>query len=126
MLAPPESKDYYKTDSYHNVLSELPLHKQAKLNAGNTANKLFDEFRAKQHEPHGKYRMIIVGTLIIRTGATLRETDIQYLRHLTEQVDCKPGYDNAGFRYPGKAQFLAALNSYEVGTPRNFEEPRCV
>ncbi|KAF6841433.1 MYND finger domain-containing protein [Colletotrichum plurivorum] len=107
MLAPPESKEYYKTDSYRDVLSHSVLQKQAKFNAGNTATKLLEKFRAKQHEPNGKYRVIIVGALIMRTGATLRETDIQYLRHLTEQVDCKPGYapayDDAGFRGPGKA-----------------------
>ncbi|KAF6806192.1 MYND finger domain-containing protein [Colletotrichum sojae] len=104
MLAPPESKEYYKTDSYRDVLSNLVLQKQAKLNDGNTATKLLEKFRAKQHEPDGKYRVIIV-------------------------VDCKPGYapayDDAGFRGPGKAQFLAALNNYQAGTPRNFEEPSC-
>ncbi|KAF6828141.1 MYND finger domain-containing protein [Colletotrichum musicola] len=96
-----QGKEYYKTDSYRDVLSNLVLQKQAKLNAGNTANKL----------------------------AALRETDIQYLRHLAEQVDCKPGYapayDDAGFRGPGKAQFLAALYNYQAGTPRNYEEPSC-
>lgn len=130
MLAPPDSQQYYKTAEYREVLGELVAHTRSQLDTGNTGNKLFDQFRAREQEPNGLYRMIIVGALMMRTGAKIRDEDIRYLRDLATRVDCKPGWapphDDSGFRGPGKAQFLAALDNYQAGTPRNFEEPRCV
>ena len=111
-----------------------------KLDAG-MGDKPFDFYRAKEHEGHGsyvmledgKYRLILVGALIMRTGAKIRDADLQHLRELVPHIHSSPGYAlpfcDEGFRDPGKAQFLAALDHYipallaitrSQGNPRHF------
>lgn len=54
---------------------------------------------------------------------------MQYLRETANQVTWVPDFAlpifDPGFRGPGKAQFLAALDHYQPGVPRDFDEPSC-
>ncbi|KAK8124229.1 hypothetical protein PG999_004147 [Apiospora kogelbergensis] len=134
MLAPNECKTYYQTEEYAVELAEHVIELRQKLDAS-TGDRLFDFYRAKENESsglgqgNGKYRVILVGALIMRTGAKIRDSDLQHLRELVPQVHSSPGFalplGDGGFRDPGKAQFLAALNHYTPGTPRNYSEPSC-
>jgi hypothetical protein len=75
------------------------------------------------------YKVIILGALIMATGAVIKNIDIQYLRQLTSEVVSHENFmwalNDSGFRGPGKRQFLAALDNYQLGTPRGFKEPSC-
>ncbi|KAK6855030.1 hypothetical protein PG990_008678 [Apiospora arundinis] len=134
MLAPNYCKVYYQTEAYAAELAQDVVEMRQKLDAG-LGDKLFDIYRAKQHEGgsfglgSGKYRLILVGALVMRTGAKIRDSDLQHLRELVPQIHSSPGFAlpifDAGFRDPGKAQFLAALDHYTPGTPRNYSEPSC-
>ncbi|KAK7931107.1 hypothetical protein PG985_001819 [Apiospora marii] len=128
MMAPMDARLYYKTEEYEAELAELVVEFRQKLDAG-FGDQLFDMYRAKEHEYQGKYRVILVGALVMRTGAKIRDGDLQHLRDLVPEIHCSPRYAlpicDEGFRSPGKAQFLAALDHYTPGTPRNFSEPSC-
>ncbi|KAI0014507.1 hypothetical protein F4780DRAFT_789627 [Xylariomycetidae sp. FL0641] len=91
--------------------------------------------RFLQHWRHDKtgldpeYRFIVAGALMMRAGAKIDQSHIQHMRHLAGQVTCNQKYTlpmfDLGFRAPGRAQFLAALDHYQPGTPRDFGEPSC-
>jgi hypothetical protein len=54
---------------------------------------------------------------------------MKHLRDIVPKIQCNentviPLIDN-GFRGPGKRQFLAALDHYQAGKPRSFQEPSC-
>lgn len=71
---------------------------------------------------------VILGALMMRAGANIKPEDIQHLRDLVPQINCNsaatlPLFDK-GFRNPGRAQYSAALDHYQPGVPRNFQEPR--
>jgi hypothetical protein len=76
-----------------------------------------------------KYKAILLGALIMSTGAKIKDNDIQYLRQLAPEVKSNENFAlplfDSGFRSPGKRQFLAALDNYKPGTVRNFHEPSC-
>lgn len=62
-------------------------------------------------------------------GATIKEAHVKHLRDLIPQLQCNEKtvvciVDN-GFRGAGKRQFLAALDHYQAGRPRSFQEPSC-
>ncbi|KAK8045453.1 C6 transcription factor [Apiospora rasikravindrae] len=128
MLAPQDCKDFYQTEEYKVELAQKIVEDRRKLDAG-FADRLFDIYRAKEHEDQGKYRVVLVGALIMRAGAKIRDGDLQHLRDLVPEIHCSPKFAlpmfDEGFRSPGKAQFLAALDHYTPGTPRNFSEPSC-
>ncbi|KAK3295498.1 uncharacterized protein B0H64DRAFT_147106 [Chaetomium fimeti] len=106
-----------------------------KFDAG-LGNKLIDKYRAvavgtndswEKHE--AKYRVIILGALMMGTGAEIRDHDLQHLRRLASEVQCNEkftlAFADTGFRGPGKRQFLAALDNYTPGTPRSYNQPSC-
>ncbi|KXJ93947.1 hypothetical protein Micbo1qcDRAFT_201876 [Microdochium bolleyi] len=127
MMAPPEARAHYASEEYKTELAALVKACRAKLDTGIGA-KLFDQWRAKEHEIGGPYRLIVFGALMIRAGAEIRAKDLEHLRELVRQVRSRPGFswafDDDGFRDPGKVQFLTALDNYKAGTPRNFGDPR--
>ena len=98
-----------------------------KLDSG-LGDRLFDMYKARENEDEGEYRLIIVGALMMRAGAKIRDDDMQHLRELVPKVVCNEGYIMSmygdGFRGPGKRQFFVALDDYKAGMPRNFQEPR--
>ncbi|OTB20103.1 hypothetical protein K445DRAFT_51281 [Daldinia sp. EC12] len=102
---------------------------RTELDKTGLGQRLMTYWRSKESEYNGKYRVIIVGALLMRTGAKIEESDMQHLRELVPQVKCHchtilPTCDQ-GFCRPGRAQFLAALDNYKPGEPRSFEEPSC-
>lgn len=104
-----------------------------KLNKHNLADTFFEKCRALENDPKSaeldpKYNTIILGALVMRPGAKIREKDLEYLWDLVPDVHCSSQYawliTDGGFRLPGKKQFLAALDHYQEGVPRSFTDPR--
>jgi hypothetical protein len=81
----------------------------------------------EKHE--AKYKYILVGAMIMTTGARIGDHAKQHLRQLASEVQCNETFTYAiadtGFRGPGKRQFLVALEHYKPGTPRNFRDLSC-
>ncbi|KAK3898317.1 hypothetical protein C8A05DRAFT_19074, partial [Staphylotrichum tortipilum] len=95
-----------------------------KLDAG-LGSKLIRRYRRLEHtssnqwEKHAaRYTVILLGALLMGTGARIKDGDLQHLRQLTL-------FANTGLHGPAKKQFLAALDNYQPGTPRNFMEASC-
>ena len=104
---------------------------------GGLGDKLFQKYRGFEQNDESsffpdesKYRVIMLGVLTIMVGAKIKAEDLQHLRDLVPTVQCHEGFafpiagDNC-FRGPGKRQFLAALDHYEAGIPRNFLHSCC-
>jgi hypothetical protein len=131
MLAPEAARLYYQTKEYQPELEQLLAEVRQKLDSG-LGEKLFKKYRAKQPEPgdffDAKYCLIIIGALLMRSGAKIKDEHLRILRDLVPQIHCSNVYAlplfDEGFRGPGKVQFLAALDHYTPGVPRNFQEPR--
>ncbi|KAJ5459117.1 hypothetical protein N7530_011061 [Penicillium desertorum] len=134
MLAPPEAAAFYITPEYADKLANetIPWVRQ-KLDTDNLGDQLFATSRAQEADPddifqENKYRTIILGALMIRAGARIKAADLQHLRDLVPQINCTSRrmiLGDHGFRTPGKVQFLAALDHYQPGVPRSFQEPSC-
>ncbi len=81
----------------------------------------------EKHE--AQYRFIILGAMMMGTGAKIEDHDIKHLRRLADKVPCHEtftlAFADTGFRGPSKRQFLNALKNYQPGTPRSFNEPSC-
>jgi hypothetical protein len=146
MCAPPDARAYYETEEYKKKLQDTVSDRRNTLNSG-VGDELFRIFRKKEHEPNGKYRVVLVGAIVMRAGAKVKDDDFNHLRELVGQIPCRDGLtpvlrgisgrpsalrllaagldgsDN-GFRHPGKVQFLAVLEHYKPGVPRSFQEPR--
>ncbi|OHE98137.1 hypothetical protein CORC01_06505 [Colletotrichum orchidophilum] len=109
------------------MLNDAVLYNRERLDSG-LGDELFENFRNKEYEEQGQYRIILAGALMMRTGAKIKASHFQHLRDLVPKIPCQPGsalpFADLGFRGPGKAQFLAALDNYQPGTPRDFYEPR--
>ncbi|KAH8757302.1 hypothetical protein F5883DRAFT_428830 [Diaporthe sp. PMI_573] len=147
MCAPPDARAYYETEEYKKKLQDTVSDRRNTLNSG-VGDELFRIFRKKEHEPNGKYRVVLVGAIVMRAGAKVKDDDFNHLRELVGQIPCRDGLtpvlrgisgrpsalrllaagldgsDN-GFRHPGKVQFLAVLEHYKPGVPRSFQEPSC-
>ncbi|KAF3763819.1 hypothetical protein M406DRAFT_262923, partial [Cryphonectria parasitica EP155] len=72
---------------------------------------------------------VLLGAVMMRVGAKIKDEDFQYLRELVPRIVSHDGYTSPladlGFRGPGKAQFLAALDNYKPGVPRSLSDPSC-
>lgn len=103
---------------------------RAKLDSDGTGDALLARYRAAEGEYQGRYKVLLLGALMMRAGARIRPDDLQHLRDLVPQVTCNEGYTlplwDDGFRGPGKRQFLVALDAYKEGVPRDFQAARCV
>ncbi|KAJ5951250.1 uncharacterized protein N7479_009663 [Penicillium vulpinum] len=134
MLAPAEAIAIYSTAGYAASLANVTVpYIRKKLDTDKLGERLFAATRAKERVPEdlfqkAKYSTIIVGALMMRAGACIKEADLQHLRDLVPQINCtsrRTMWEDHGFRSPGKAQFLAALDHYEPGVARSFQEPSC-
>lgn len=103
-----------------------------KLNAG-LCDKLFKEFRSEEKTfwiPDRRMYTVILAAMIMQSGAKISDDNMQHLRDIVPRIHSSPGYawplNDEGFRDPGRAQFLAALEHYKPGTPRTFCELRSV
>ncbi|KAI7776781.1 hypothetical protein LA080_004437 [Diaporthe eres] len=144
MCCPPDIKVYYETDEYKKKLEGIVSDRCNTLNSG-IGDELFKIFRKREHEPEGKYRVILVDVIMMRAGAVIKDDDFNHLRELVREIPCRDGLNpvlrsnpgvvqllaadlnggDKGFRHPGKVQFLAALENYKPGVPRSFQEPSC-
>ncbi|KAF9888851.1 hypothetical protein FE257_008220 [Aspergillus nanangensis] len=131
-LAPQGAREIYKTQEYVDELAnEIVPWVRTKLNTDNLGDRLFAASRARESEqdafPPNEYKIIVLGALMMRAGAKIKNEDLQHLRELVPRIHCSAGYalpiGDEGFRAPGRAQFLAALDHYQEGVPRNFQEP---
>ncbi|KAJ5370427.1 uncharacterized protein N7496_006519 [Penicillium cataractarum] len=136
MLAPQESAARYKTQGYAQELKdEIVPYVRAKLDADNLGECLIAKSKTREGKldlgsiVSGEYKTIVLGALLMRVGAKINDEDRRLLRGLVSKVVCIPGIawplGDGGFRSPGKAQFLAALDAYEPGKPRDFQELSC-
>jgi hypothetical protein len=95
---------------------------------------LFGKYRALERDAKPfeapRYRVILFGAIMMRAGAKIRDDDMKHLRELVPKVPSREGYNRPlnddCFRGPRRAHFLAALEHYQPGVPRNFEEPRLI
>ncbi|TDZ49821.1 hypothetical protein CTRI78_v007819 [Colletotrichum trifolii] len=110
MLAPAWAKVYFGTGEYRDELAERVARVRKQLNAG-LCDRLFYKYRAKT------------------TGAFVKQDNLDHARELANEIPGKHGFvwplAEEGFRYAGKVQFLAALDNYKPGTPRDVNEPSC-
>lgn len=143
---PPELTAYLATDEYKNQLEGIVLKCRNTINSG-TGDELFKIFRKREQEPNGEYRVLVVGAIMMRAGAAIKDDDFSHLREIVPEIPCRDGLkpilrnnpgqpsllamimasldaDDQGFRHPGKVQFLAALENYRPGVCRSFDEPR--
>lgn len=145
MCCPHDIRAYYETDEYKKELEGIVSDRRDTLNSG-VGDQIFEIFRKREHEPEGKYRVILVGAIMMRAGAVIKDDDFSHLRELVREIPCRDGLNivlrsnpgvlallaadlnggDKGFRHPGKVQFLAALENYKPGVPRSFQEPRSV
>lgn len=106
-----------------------------KLDAG-LGDTLFTKYRGLAEACGGvwgkheaQYKFIILGALMMGTGAKINDHDIQHLRHLASVVQSNEhftlAFADTGFRGPSKRQFFAALDNYHPGTPRDYSQPCC-
>lgn len=133
MLAGEAARAFYRTERYKRELeNEIVPYVRAKFDTDNFGDRLFAASRAQENNQSGpstaKYRTIILGALMMRAGARIRTEDLLHLKDLVPQIHCNsqvaPPLFDEGFRTPGRAQFLAALDHYQLGVPRNYQEPR--
>jgi len=96
----------------------------------NISDELFEDSRQKKDLFYGEYPTVVLGALMMGMGAKISPENITYLREAARNTHSSPGYQwplgDIGFRDPGKAQFLAALDHYRDGEPRDFHGPRYV
>lgn len=149
--APPEARARYQTAEYlEGELEATVAACRATLDCG-IGDELFKIYRAREADGghRAKYRVVLVGAIMLRAGARIADDDLRHLRDLVPQINSRPGLapslqdnparptaaallvsardvDDEGFRNPGRAQFLAALDNYKPGVPRSFLEPRSV
>ncbi|KAL2881921.1 hypothetical protein SGCOL_002657 [Colletotrichum sp. CLE4] len=129
MLAPVEIREFYQTEEHEQGIRALVVKIRERLDSG-VGDKLLKKYRALEHKHQGQYQTIVIGALMMRAGAKIKADDLQHLRDLVPKGPCQYRFalpiKNFGFHDPGKAQFLAALDNYQSGTPRDFHEPRQV
>ncbi|PIG81991.1 hypothetical protein AARAC_002210 [Aspergillus arachidicola] len=127
MLADEGIRAFYRTEEYKRELeNEIVPYVRAKFDTDNFGDRFFAASCARENDQTclpAKYRTIILGALMMRAG------DLQHLRDLVPQIHCSSRFalplGDEGFRRPGRAQFLAALDHYQAGVPRNYQEPSC-
>lgn len=106
-----------------------------RLDAG-LGDVLIEKYRTLADAPNNasdkheaQYKFIILGALMMGTGAKIKDDDLQQLRQLASTVQSNETFtfpmSDTGFRGPSKRQFLAAVDNYQPGTPRDFNQPSC-
>ncbi|PYI21651.1 hypothetical protein BO99DRAFT_420557 [Aspergillus violaceofuscus CBS 115571] len=103
-----------------------------KLDSDGLGERMLAACRAKEGDEEifnpPEYTTIIMGALIMRAGGQISPESLEHLRALVPQVNCNARFvlplNDEGFRSPGRAQFLAALDHYQAGLARSFRSPR--
>ncbi|KAK0707159.1 hypothetical protein B0T21DRAFT_298718 [Apiosordaria backusii] len=128
-----ESREKYSTPGFQAELNSRITNVRERVDQGFGEQLLAMsrgmELEVAEGDDDLRYHTIIVGALLLRIGARISPDDCDHLRKIANEVPCH--IDNShenhhiGFRGAGKAQFLAALDAYSHGTPRDFFEPSC-
>ncbi|KAK2041869.1 hypothetical protein LZ31DRAFT_596900 [Colletotrichum somersetense] len=118
-----------QTDEHRLEVEKVIETIRLRLDSG-LGHQIFDKYRAKETEHLGQNRLLMVGALMMRAGAEIKKEHLQYLRDLAHREVFAPTI-GAPTCYlplvgPAKAQFLAAIDNYQPGTPRDWQEPRHV
>jgi hypothetical protein len=90
---------------------------------------LFKKLRTKTKDSlTPELRVILLGMVMMQAGATISDSDMEYMRKFLPQIPSQSGYAlpifDLGFRDPGKAQVSAALEHYKNGVPRDIRASR--
>ncbi|KAF9879699.1 SMB protein [Colletotrichum karsti] len=135
-MAGPDMLKFYKSDEYRKELKGQVANVRKQLDAG-LCDKIFEKYRPLEHEKDGQFRVILVGALMMRAGAKIKQDDLDHLKELADGMEGEHGFsygrafdilhqdEKSPLRYPGKVQFLTALENYKAGVPRDFGEPSC-
>lgn len=86
----PHKNSYYKTDEYKKELEDLVSDCRNTLDSG-LGDELLSTYRSMEDEFHGKYRLILVGAVMMRAGAVIKDDDLNHLREIVPQVWCRDG-----------------------------------
>jgi len=91
---------YYRTPEYQDKLAELVASVRVQLDSG-VGDKLFDMYRAKAANQKDdmvrwgkdyRYTVILIGALMMRAGARIRDDDVRYMRDVVPMLHCQPGF----------------------------------
>ncbi|KAK0645731.1 hypothetical protein B0T16DRAFT_145812 [Cercophora newfieldiana] len=86
-------------------------------------DQLFQEYRAeednrKHYGAYSRHETIVLGAMMMRVGAKIKKEDLAHLRRLSVRSDNVMGPEEV-------AEFQAAIDNYQAGTPRTFGGPSC-
>ncbi|KAK0669233.1 hypothetical protein QBC41DRAFT_224255 [Cercophora samala] len=120
-----ESLQKDDTAEHQAALNKLIIEVRAKLDTG-IGQKILQEAWSSVTRHFFEGEPIFAAALLLRAGAKISPGDLKHLRKLAEKIE-PPSVKNmnVGLCGPGRAQFMAALDSYKHGIPRNFCEPSC-
>ncbi|KAK7749906.1 hypothetical protein SLS53_000488 [Cytospora paraplurivora] len=132
-------KEYYDGDRLGPDKSQplLDIIIREKLDSGLGA-VLFAKYRAREDEAQTdttdfggrrKLRSVFLAAMMMRHGAKIGDDYKEHVREVIPKIQCSEvcvsPLGDEGFRGPGKRQFLAALDHYQAGKPRDSEQPSC-
>lgn len=113
MLAPAESTAWYQTPEYAVVLEEeMVPYIRNKLDTDGLGEQLIERSRHNGQFWDPDYQTILLGAIMMRAGANIKPEHLLYLRRAARRI----GIESV------QAQFLAALDHYQPGVPRSFQD----
>jgi len=112
-----------------NELLDFEVDELRKILDAGLCDRLFKRLRSKTKDSlTPELRVILLGMLMMRAGATIKNDDMEYMRTIFPTIPSQSGYAlpifDLGFRDPGKAQVAAALEHYKNGVPRDVRDSR--
>ncbi|KAK2022438.1 hypothetical protein LX32DRAFT_602774 [Colletotrichum zoysiae] len=117
-----------QTDEHRLEVEKIIETIRLRLDSG-LGHQIFDKYRAKETEHLGQNRLLMVGALMMRAGAEIKKEHLQYLRDVAHREVFAPNLGGPTYYLPlvgpAKAQFVAAIDNYQPGTPRDWQEPSC-
>ncbi|KAJ9617273.1 hypothetical protein H2200_000994 [Cladophialophora chaetospira] len=97
------------------------------------SGQLLKQYRTNPDASYGQYATIVLSAVMMKTGCKISEENRTFLRQAAHGTSSRSSRSwfalfsgDIGFRDPGKAQFLSALDNYKNGKPRDFRAPRSV
>jgi hypothetical protein len=92
--------------------------------------ELFEDYTKKDDSCLGEYSLIMLDAVMMKSGAKMSPGNRTKLLQVAQRSESASGYRppmwDMSFRDAGKAQFIAAVNHYKDGDPRDFISPRYV
>ncbi|KAJ5479043.1 hypothetical protein N7530_004552 [Penicillium desertorum] len=113
MLAPAESTAWYGTDDYAELHEEVIVpYVRHKLDTDGLGEKLLERSRRSGPFLYTYYQTIVLAAVMMRAGAKIKPEHLLYLRRAARAIEIESV----------QAQFLSALDHYQPGVPRSFED----